>query len=480
MEDSHFYRARVGPTFFAAQAVSPLATPSGATVMDTNPSASLDGFAPETFRRRRRRVVERLGEDAMVLPAAPPLIRSRDSELPYRPDSELFYLTGCREPEAVLVLRGRSADASIVLFIRPRDPEQERWTGPRIGVDAAMDLYGVDRAFPMGELSRRLPELLEGTGRVHHRLGVHPSVDALVVEALRTARTRGPRTGRGPRSVVDPGEILDELRLRKGPEEITAIRMAVEATIRGFRAGMAVAAPGVGEWEIQAEVEAAFRRAGASGPAFGTIVGSGANGCVLHYTENRRRTRDGDLVLLDAGAEVRLYAGDLTRTFPVSGRFSPEQEAVYQVVEDARQAAVAAVAPGKTVQAVHREAETRLLLGLRELGLLSGSVDELRGRKAHRPYFPHRTSHWLGMDTHDPGDYVRDGRDRPLEPGMVLTVEPGLYFPLRGDGAPLDHPFGGLGIRIEDDVLVTPDGCEVLSAALPTEPREVAALVGAV
>lgn len=440
----------------------------------------LDGFAPETFRGRRRQVLERLGEDAMILPAAPPLVRSRDSELPYRPDSELFYLTGCREPEAVLVLSGGSADASVVLFTRARDLEQERWTGPRIGVEAAVDTYGVDRAFPVSELPRRLPELLEGAARIHHRLGVHRSLDALVVEALRTARVRGPRSGRGPRAVVDPGEILDELRLRKDPAEITAIRMAVDATILGFRAGMAATGPGVGEWEIQAAVEASFRRSGAAGPAFGTIVGSGPNGCVLHYVENRRRVQEGDLVLLDAGAEVRLYAGDLTRTFPASGRFTPEQEAVYEVVEEARRTAVAAVSPGATVQGVHREAETQLLLGLRELGLLSGSVDELRARRAHRAYFPHRTSHWLGLDTHDPGDYVRDGQDRPLEPGMVLTVEPGLYFPPTANGSPPDHPFAGLGIRIEDDVLVTPEGCEVLSAALPTSPREVAALVGAV
>ncbi|TVR62981.1 MAG: M24 family metallopeptidase [Gemmatimonadales bacterium] len=450
--------------------------------MNAGKSASeahrLGGMPREVFARRRRRVLERLGDDVMILPAAPALIRSRDSELPYRPDSELFYLSGCREPEALLVLVGRSADASTVMFTRVRDPEQERWTGPRVGVDAAPTLYGVDRAFPVGELSRRLPELLEGAERIHHRLGVHPSLDAMVVDALRVARIRGARTGRGPRAVVDPGGILDELRLRKGPEEIVALREAVEATIHGFRAGMAVTAPGVGEWEIQAEVEAAFRRAGAEGPAFGTIVGSGPNGCVLHYVDNNRRVAAGDLVLLDAGAEVRLYAGDLTRTFPASGRFTPEQEAVYEVVESARRVAVEAVAPGVTVQEVHRQAETQLLLGLRELGLLSGSVDELRARKAHRSYFPHRTSHWLGMDTHDPGDYVVDGGNRPLEPGMVLTVEPGLYFPPGPVGTSGDHPFAGIGIRIEDDVLVTEEGRDVLSEALPTDPAQVAALVG--
>lgn len=440
-------------------------------------ASAMEGFPPELFQDRRSRVLELLGDDAMVLPAAAPLLRSRDSEIPYRPDSELFYLTGFPEPEGVLVLRGFAGEARSLLFVRDRDRSAEQWTGPRVGPAGAVDRFGVGESHPISELAQRLPGLLEGARHVHFRLGAHPAVEPLVVQALRESRIRGARSGTGPRGVVDPGGLLDEMRLRKGPEEIQAIRQAVSATVEGFRAGFRAVAPGRGEWEVQAAIEGAFRRHGAAGPAFASIVGSGANGCVLHYVENRDRIEDGDLVLIDAGAEVRLYAGDLTRTVPASGRFTPEQEAVYEVVEGARAAAVAMVEPGVTLQEVHRTAQGVLVEGLRELGVLSGAVQELLDRKAHRPYFPHRTSHWLGMDTHDPGDYVRDGQERTLEPGMVLTVEPGLYFPVSESEPDPGHPFTGIGIRIEDDVLVTGEGAEVLSSALPTAPADVAGLI---
>jgi Xaa-Pro aminopeptidase len=443
----------------------------------SDPTA-FNGFQPDLFLRRRRAVLDGLEAGAMVVPAASPLIRSRDSELPYRPDSELFYLTGFAEPDSLLLLRGFADEDRAILFVRDRDAMAERWSGPRAGPEEAREQVGVDRTFPIQELSQRLPRLLEGAARVHFRLGAHPMVEPLVIQALREARRRGPRYGKGPRGVEDPGEILDELRLRKSPEEIQALREAVAVTMEGFRAGMATAAPGRGEWEIQAEVEAAFRRAGAQGPAFATIVGSGANGCVLHYVENRDRIAEGDLILLDAGAEVRMYSGDLTRTFPASGRFDPNQEAVYQVVEAARASAVAAVRPGATLQEIHQQTREVLIQGLKELGVLSGSMAELLDRKADQAYFPHRTSHWLGMDTHDPGDYVREGIHRRLEPGMVLTVEPGLYFPPPATGENPGHPFVGMGIRIEDDLVVTEEGAEVLSADLPTSPEAMAELVG--
>jgi Xaa-Pro aminopeptidase len=435
----------------------------------------LEGFPSQIFARRRERVLGLLEDDAMVLPAAPLLRRSRDAELPYRPDSELYYLSGFPEPGAVLVLRGFADEARTVLFTRPRDPEAELWSGPRLGPDEAGERLGVDEAHPLDELSAVLPGLLKDARRVHFRLGAHPRVEPLVVEALRTARRRGPRHGTGPRAVVDPGEILDELRLRKDPEEVAAIRDAVAATVAGFRAGLETAAPGRGEWEIQAEVEAEFRRRGASGPAFATIAAAGENACILHYVSNAGRVGEEDLVLLDAGAEVRMYAADVTRTFPATGRFTPAQRAVYEVVEAARRRGVDGVRPGATLQGIHREVTAILTEGLVELGLLTGSVEELMEEEAHKAFFPHRTSHWLGMDTHDPGDYVREGRPRPLEPGMVLTIEPGLYF-RSGDEA--DHPYAGIGVRIEDDVLVTPEGGEVLTRQLPTDPDEIAAMVG--
>lgn len=464
--------------------------------------ATFQEGAASVFAARRTRVLERLAGDAMILPAAPTLYRSRDSELPYRPDSELFYLTGFTEPRSLLLLRGFADEQRSVLFVRPRDAKAERWTGPRLGPSRARERYGVDGAYPIDELPQRLPTLLAGARRIHFRLGLHREAEQLVVKALHAARMRGPRKGTGPRAVVDPGEILDELRLRKGPEELEAIRAAVAATVAGFRAGMAVAEPGRGEWEVQAEVEAEFRRRGASGPAFATIVGSGENACVLHYVENGARLGENELVLLDAGAEVGMYAGDVTRTFPVSGRFTPVQRAVYEVVERARRAAVGQVRPGSTVQEVHRAAVEILAEGLIELGVLGGDVDEVVEKEAYKRYFPHQTAHWLGLDTHDPGDYVREGEPRRLEAGMVLTIEPGLYFasvpegeegeegeenaeaadhgerqPGRDAGV-RDHPYRGIGVRIEDDVLVTADGAEVLTRELPTDPDRVAEMVG--
>jgi Xaa-Pro aminopeptidase len=410
----------------------------------------------------------------MILPAAPPLFRAGDSELRYRPDSELFYLTGFREPESVLLLRGFADEARSILFVRPRDRDAELWTGTRVGPEGAVALVGVDEARPLDELDNALPGLVKGADRIYLRLGLHPRIERSVVAALREARLKGSRTGSGPRAVLDPGELLDEFRLRKDPQEIEAMRTAAAITVAGFEKGLGHVRSGAGEWEIEAEVEGEFRRRGALGPSFGTIVGSGANACVLHYTENDRRMEAGELVLLDAGAEWRMYSGDITRTVPVSGRFSPRQREIYEVVESARQAAVDAVAPGLRTDELHLAAVGAIVRGLLDLGVLSGSFDELLEAKAHEAYFPHRTSHWLGLNTHDPGDYARGGTPRPLEPGMVLTVEPGLYFPPDGDS-----PYAGIGIRIEDDVLVTPDGGENLTESLPTEPADVEALVGA-
>jgi Xaa-Pro aminopeptidase len=443
------------------------------------PSDGSKGFPGELFAARVERVLEGLGGGAMVLPAAPLLLRAGDSELPYRPDSELFYLTGFSEPGAVLVLRAFAEESRVVLFVQPRDPKEELWSGPRLGPEAAGELPGVGEARPATDLASDLPGLLDGADRVHFRLGTHPAVEPLVLAALRKARARGAREGTGPRGVVDPGEILDELRLRKSPEEVHALREAGRITALGIRRAMEAARPGAGEWELEALVESTFRLEGAMGPAFATIVGSGPNACVLHYVANRRRTEEGDLVLLDAGAEVRMYAGDATRTFPVSGRFTPEQRAVYEVVEEARTRAVEALRPGATVATSHEAALRVLVEGLMDLGVLAGDREELAAEEAYKPWFPHRTSHWIGLNTHDPGDYARDGSSRVLEAGMVLTVEPGLYFPPVDESS--EDPaarFRGTGIRIEDTVLVTAGGPEILTADLPSDPGAVEALVG--
>lgn len=437
-------------------------------------------FPAEVHRRRRTRVLERLGGDAMVLPAAPLLVRGRDAELPYRPDPELFYLTGFTEPGAVAVLRGFADEDRFLLFVRDRDEDAERWSGIRSGPEAARGAVEADRAHPLDELETRLPGLLEGAGRVHFRLEVQPTgvrrrCQELVTETLARARRKGVRHGTGPRGVEEPGELLDELRLRKEPGELERIRRAVAVTVEAFREGLARVAPGRGEWEVEAALEAGFRSRGADGPAFPTIVGSGPNGCVLHYVANRRRMGSGELVLVDGGAEAGLYAGDVTRTVPVDGGFTEAQRDLYQVVERARREAVARVAPGVGIEEIHRTAVGELTDGLLALGILEGDAEEAVEGKAYRRYFPHNTSHWLGMDVHDPGDYAREGVARILEPGMVLTVEPGLYVP-EGGGEP--SAFAGTGIRIEDDVLVTEEGGDVLTEELPTALDDVGSLVG--
>lgn len=437
----------------------------------------MHAFSPEIFARRRDEVVSRLGNAAMVLPAAPVRYHTHDVGYRYRPDSELFYLTGFTEPGAVAVLRGQAEEDRFVLFVRERDEKAERWDGPRVGPDGAIEELGADDAYPRGELEERLPDLLKGSAGVYYRLGVDRTVQAPVEAALEHARARGARKGVGPRKVVDPGEILDDLRLVKDPEEIARIRRAAEITMEGFRSAARAMGPGAGEWEVEAALEATFRRQGALGPAFASIVASGPNACVLHYAANDRRIADGDLVLVDAGAEVDFYAGDVTRTLPASGRFTPEQRSVYEVVNEARRAAVDAARPGATTEELHTAALEVLVEGLIELGVLEGPAEERLEDESHKELFPHQTSHWLGLDTHDPGDYARAGEPRTLEPGMVLTVEPGLYFrkECELEGA---EPYLGIGIRIEDDVLVTDEGREVLTAALPTDPDEVAELAG--
>ena len=431
----------------------------------------------EPHAGRRRALLERLGKGAMVLPAAPVLYRSGDSELAYRPDSELLYVTGWREPESVAVLRGFAEEDRFVLFVRGRDPEKERWDGSRMGPAAAREWAGADATFPIEELESRLPKLLAGSDRVFSRPGRDPLIDALVVGALTEARRRGARTGAGPRGIVDPGVLLDPLRLRKDPYEIALLQAAAGITADGLREGLAAAAPGVGEWVVQAVIEGAWRRAGADGPGFGTIVGSGPNACVLHYRDNARLLADGDLVLVDCGAEYGDYSGDITRTFPASGRFTQVQRDLYDVVEQARGGAVAATRPGATIQGIHDGATRSLVEGLVALGLLSGSVDDALEQRSYTRFFPHRTSHWLGLDVHDPGDYVDGaGNPLPLEPGMVLTVEPGLYVPPGTTGGAA--PFAGLGIRIEDDVLVTADGGRILGPGIPSSAGAMEALAG--
>lgn len=447
--------------------------------------ASLAGMNPlrppelplERSASRRAAVYAMLGGGVMVLPAAPIQYGSRDTERRYRPDSELYYLTGATEPGTVAVLIG-GEEPEFILFVPGRDPDAELWAGPRLGPSGASERFAPDACYALSELPETLPQLLARGDRILFRPGSGGEVERHTFEALAKARARGPRTGTGPRGLVDPGEIIDELRLKKDPYELGLLRTAASLSVDGHRAGAAAIAPGVGEWVVEAEMERTFRAGGGLGPAFGTIVGSGSNGCVLHYVTNDDIIAPGSLVLVDAGAEFGHYHGDITRTYPADGSFSGAQREVYDLVEQARSAAVEAIRPGIAFSEVHLAATRVLVEGLLGLGALGGEVDEIIESGAHKQFYPHQTSHWLGLDVHDPGDYTRRGVSRVLEAGMVFTVEPGLYFRPGGSEERLGE-LGGVGIRIEDDVVVTADGCEVLTSALPTDPDRVAELVQA-
>lgn len=415
---------------------------------------------------RRDRVLETLGEEAaMVLVAAPELVAGRDVELRYFVDPDLWYLTGYTEPEAVAVL-APSADQPFTLFVRDRDPRQELWTGGREDPEAAGERIGADAVETVESLSDVLPGLLRQVDRLYFRLGTGRSdVEGLVLDILGSGRSARQRSGHGPAELVDPGLILDDMRLIKGPEEIHAIRQAVDITVAAFEEALAVVGAGVGEWEVEATVEAAFRKAGAHGPAFATIAASGPNATVLHYTANDRTMATGDLLLLDAGARHRHYNADLTRTVPVGGAFHGPAADVHQAVLEAERAAIDAVRPGATIPDVHSAALRVLIPAMVDLGLLHGDPDELQEDEATwKHFFPHSTSHWLGLDVHDVGTYAHRGTPRPLEPGMILTVEPGLYIPPNDPDAP-PH-LRAIGVRIEDNILVTPNGRENLSQAL--------------
>jgi Xaa-Pro aminopeptidase len=431
---------------------------------------------PETFRARRERFLERMGEGVAVLCAAPELHRSRDTEIRYRQDSDFFYLTGFPEPEAVAVLTPHDPEHRFTLFVRPRHPEREVWTGQRAGVEGARERFGADAAYPIHELDEHLRALAEPAGELLYAFGRHPEMDRRIIRLLAGFRGSRPRSGKGPLAVRDPDAVLAPMRRVKGPEEVERIRRAAKVSAQGHLAALRAARPGVGEWELEAALEGVFRASGARGPAYPSIVGSGPNATVLHYVANNRRAREGELVLIDAGAEWEMYAGDISRTFPVSGRFSPAQRAVYEVVWEAEEAGIATCRPGVPVSEAHDAAVRVLTRGMVELGLLAGEVEELIGSEAYRRFYMHRTSHWLGLDVHDVGPYVVEGEPALLAPGMVLTVEPGLYVAEDAEGVP--DELRGVGVRIEDDVLVTERGPELLTRQVPVDPGEIERLVG--
>lgn len=434
-------------------------------------------LSQDVYRARREYLLRTLAEgDCLVLGTAPVAIRNATTEHEYRQDSDFYYLSGFAEPESVLVLSRAHGEHRYVLFVRPRDPERETWDGRRAGVEGATTRYGADAAFSITELASKLPEYLKNTKRVHCRFGRESTFDAKLIAAINQVRATA-RSGAGiPSQLVDVSETLHEMRLHKTPDEVALMKRALAITGEAHRAAMQVARPGVFEYAVDAELTRVFRSRGSERAAYGSIVGAGINATILHYRENNALLRDGDLLLIDAGCELDYYASDITRTFPVSGRFSPEQRAVYEVVLDAQLQAIDAVKPGATLDGIHDVAVRALTAGMVKLGLLAGEVDELITANAYRAFYMHRTSHWLGMDVHDAGVYYQNQKARPLEPGMVLTVEPGLYV---GESAPAEARWKGIGVRIEDDVLVTAQGFEVLSADIPKGAAEIEALLAA-
>jgi Xaa-Pro aminopeptidase len=415
------------------------------------------------------------GDDAiLVLAAAPERIRSRDTHYPYRQDSDFWYLTGFAEPEAVLVLVPGRKHGEALLFCRERDPEREAWDGPRLGPEGAVESLGMDDAYPIDDLDEILPGLLEGRSRVYYHFGRDTDFDLKLIGWLNQVRAQVRLGAQPPHEFLELGHLLDELRLFKSKEEIRLMQRAADISVAAHEAAMRAARPGVHEYELQAELERVFRLSNAE-PAYASIVGAGANACVLHYRANDAQAKDGDLVLIDAGAEYRGYAADITRTFPVSGRFTREQRALHDLVGAAQAAALAQAKPGMPYEAGHNAAVATLTEGLLKLGLLKGKLEKNIAEGSYKRFYRHKTGHWLGLDVHDVGDYRIDGESRLLEPGMVFTIEPGLY--IAPDDKVVDAKWRGIGIRTEDDVLITKDGHRVLTAKLARSADEIEALM---
>lgn len=435
------------------------------------------GLAAAEFARRRRQLMRMAGNDAiLVLPAAPERVRSHDTHYPYRQDSDFWYLCGFPEPEAVLVLVPGRRHGETLLFCRERDPERESWDGPRAGQEGAVEHYGMDDAYPIEDLDEILPGLLEGRSRVYYHFGRDADFDLKLIGWVRHVRAQVRQGAQPPHEFLELGHLLHDLRLFKSKEELKLMQRAADISIEAHRAAMRTVRPGIHEYELQADVERVFR-ANDAWPAYGSIVGAGANACVLHYRANNGVARDGDLVLIDAGAEFRGYASDITRTFPVNGRFSPAQRALHDLVGQAQQAALAQAQPGVPYEAGHLAAVEVLTEGLLRLGLLKGSLERNIAEGHYRRFYRHKTGHWLGLDVHDVGDYRIEGESRLLEPGMVFTIEPGLY--VSPDDTSVAEKWRGIGIRTEDDVVITADGHRVLTDGLARSAEEIeAAMAG--
>ena len=430
------------------------------------------------FRQRREHFMTKISNGTAIFRSAPTAVMHNDVEYVFRQDSDFFYLTGFNEAEAVAVLAPHHEEHRFVLFVQPKDPEKETWTGYRVGVEDAKNQFGADEAYPITELHEKLPQYLEKADRIYYHLGRDRRFNDVVLSHWQQLIATYPKRGIGPIAIEDTNPLLHPMRLVKSPAEIELMRQATAISAEAHLRAMEFAQPGRYEYAVQAEIEHTFRLHGGIGPAYPSIVASGANACILHYTENNRQMQDHELLLIDAGCAYGYYNGDITRTFPVGGTFTDEQQALYELVLEAQLRAIAEIRPGNPYNEFHDMAVCVLVQGLIDLGLLVGDLEELIKEEKYKPFYMHRTGHWLGLDVHDVGVY-KHGEEAwtTLQPGHILTVEPGLYISpnikLAEDQPEVPEQWRGIGIRIEDDVLVTTEGHDVLTAAVPKSVAEV-------
>jgi Xaa-Pro aminopeptidase len=436
---------------------------------------AIKSVAKDEFARRRRQLTRLIGRDSIaILPAAPVRHRNNDVEYAYRQDSDFHYITGFAEPESVAVLIPGREQAEYVMFVRERDSARETWDGRRAGPAGATRDFSADDAFPIGDIDEIIPGLLENRTKVFYTMGVYADFDQRVVGWVNGLRTQTRNGRHSPQEFVALDHVLHDMRLFKSRAEIELLRESARIAAAAHVRAMRFCRPGRQEYEVMAELVHEFRRYNAD-TSYHPIVGGGPNSCILHYRDNNQTLKDGELLLVDAGCEYECYASDITRTFPVNGRFSPEQRAVYEVVLEANEAAIAKVKPGNDWNAPHMAAVHVITQGLVKLGLLAGRVSKLERDGAYRRFFMHRTGHWLGMDVHDVGDYKVGDEWRVLEPGMVMTIEPGIYIPAGSRGVP--KRMHNIGIRIEDDVVVTRTGAEVLTSQAPKSVEAIEAVM---
>lgn len=428
------------------------------------------------YRQRREQLMAKIGTGTAIFRSAPSAVMHNDVEYAFRQDSDFFYLTGFNEPEAVAVLAPHHSEHQFVLFVQPKELEKEVWTGYRCGVEGAKELYGASEAYSIAELDEKLPQYLEKADRIYYHLGRDRIFNENLLKHWQRLMATYAKRGTGPIAIEDIGPTLHPMRQVKSPAELELMHKAAAISVEAHNYAREMTQPGRYEYEIQAEIERIFRLRGGMGPAYPSIVASGSNACVLHYIENNRLIQDNELLLIDAGCTYDYYNADITRTFPVSGKFTPEQKALYEIVLEAQLQAIAQVKPGNAYNSIHDTAVRVLTQGLVDLGILKGEIDKLIEEEKYKPFYMHRTGHWLGLDVHDVGVYQHGESAQLLQPGQVLTVEPGLYIvpdtkPAE-DQPEINPRWSGIGIRIEDDVLVTTTGHEVLTAGVPKSVAE--------